>query len=306
MSSSLIVLGLVVIAAGLVILILQANSKGEEPIVVNPREGAPHPDALTHADVTHLVDDVSRELASIFPQAVVDPRFKQNIQTLINDFDPQRGRFWSWWLRGKAESRNKLLTAMNDQQRALIEQGAMLARHVNESQMAYAQTRSFVVKHAIELFELRQRMNLVVVAGELGFTLDNHQAVLFEREKDTLEAGREKRRHDLDLEGLRVKTEWEIKKEREVSQIRLKEHEERIRIELANRRTEYEQDQENVDRIQDDELETIDRKTKRLFRLYDERAHLMASDTDPAKEHKIRLLNKNIAKAEAELNVEED
>src|SRR5687767_580061 len=120
---------------------------------VNKGQIMPQGNALAPTDVSRLVEDVSRELAGISPNTAIDPRFEQNIQTLIDNFDPNRGRFWSWWLRGKAEGRNKLLTALNEQQRQLIEQGAMLASHAHESQKAYADTRAYVVSRAVELFD---------------------------------------------------------------------------------------------------------------------------------------------------------
>lgn len=68
-------------------------------------------------------------------------------------------------------------------------------------------------------------------------------------------------------------------------------------IDLQARAVEYQQDQENVSRIQQEKLELIDRASHRLYSMYDERKQLEASE-DPAKEDKLKHLNQLIDGAE--------
>jgi len=68
-------------------------------------------------------------------------------------------------------------------------------------------------------------------------------------------------------------------------------------IDLVARAVEYQQDQENVSRIQQEKLELIDRASHRLYSFYEKRKELEASD-DPAKDDKLRHLNQLIDGAE--------
>jgi hypothetical protein len=82
-------------------------------------------------------------------------------------------------------------------------------------------------------------------------------------------------------------------------------HRELKQIDLQARATEYNQDQDNLSRVQQEKLELIDRATKRLFGFYEDRKELEASD-EPAKDDKLNHLNQLISGAERLILGEQD
>lgn len=67
------------------------------------------------------VDEVESSEALVYREEtpLVDNRSSQNLQPLIDYYNPSRGRFTSWWETGKSERRNKLLLALNAEQKTL-------------------------------------------------------------------------------------------------------------------------------------------------------------------------------------------
>jgi len=82
-------------------------------------------------------------------------------------------------------------------------------------------------------------------------------------------------------------------------------HRELKQIDLEARATEYQQDQENIDRVEQTKLALIDRATHRLFSMYEQRKKIEASD-DAAKDDKLSQLNYNIKTAEDLIRGEQD
>jgi hypothetical protein len=208
--------------------------------------------------------------------------FENLTKDLVEYYNPHQGRLSSWWKRGKAEARTKLLQVLNAEQRLVLEQGAIAEEKAMVTEAARLQFETFVAQHIIELMELRLSANVIDHALAKG--VDSATAIQINRIKAL---------DDLELEKL----------ERQ-SYIATREYKERKDIDNKARAEEYRIDHENISRTQQEHLELRDRATQRLFSLYDKRAKLEESD-DPAKEHKLIRLNKEIRKAEDELDGQE-
>jgi hypothetical protein len=137
----------------------------------------------------------------------------ENIQRVVDYYDPNRGRFSSWWQRGKAESRNRLLSVLNEEQLLIIQQGALLEESYRNKQKTEIDFKLWLAQNASVLHQLLVNETLINNALEKGMTLDGHQRVI--------EAG----------ELSRIRTE----EEHRLAQVRLFEHGERSTIDLDTR-----------------------------------------------------------------------
>jgi hypothetical protein len=94
--------------------------------------------------------------------------------------------------------------------------------------------------------------------------------------------------------------EFRLREARTLSEIRLQEEQKRKEIELQARGVEYKQDQDKIDRAALSPALLEQQERQQLFEMYDQRVHLQNSN-DPAKDHKLKALNKAIKKKEAKL-----
>jgi hypothetical protein len=195
-----------------------------------------------------------------------------NVQSLLDYYSPKRGRLSSWWQRGKAESRGRLVAVLSQEQWLVIQQGAILADAIRNRTKSDSDFQIYLAQNAQVLLELRLKEVLIETALRQGLT---------------------------------VETDQRLKLESGLSGIRINEHRQVKDIDLYVRATEYQQDQENVSRIQQEKLELIDRASHRLYSFYEQRKQLEASD-DPAKDDKLTHLNKLIHGAERLILGEQD
>jgi hypothetical protein len=100
-----------------------------------------------------------------------------DIQAVIDYYSPERGKLTSWWQRGKAEGRGKLLEALNLEQRLVIEQGAILESSVLSGEKAASDHQVFLAKNHHTLLELKHLQVLIQEAAAQGFSLDTDQEI---------------------------------------------------------------------------------------------------------------------------------
>lgn len=75
-----------------------------------------------------IIDSIAKTDSSLAISIEAEKNLQRNIESLVEYYKPDRGRFTSWWNKGKAEAREKLLDALNREQRQLIDQTVMLQR----------------------------------------------------------------------------------------------------------------------------------------------------------------------------------
>lgn len=108
---------------------------------------------------------------------MVDPKLTQNIQTTINYYNPSRGRFTSWWQRGKAEARVALQRVLNDEQILIIQQAATLEREVMDGKRRQVDFSLYVAQNATVLIELKAKAELINQAVGTGMTAQAYSDV---------------------------------------------------------------------------------------------------------------------------------
>jgi hypothetical protein len=77
-----------------------------------------------YPDVNQSLERVSSSVPSVkdltqgfdLPEVPVNYYTEKDIQILVNHYSPNHGRLSAWWQRGKAESRSRLLSVLNDEQ----------------------------------------------------------------------------------------------------------------------------------------------------------------------------------------------
>lgn len=127
-------------------------------------------------------EEVGRRLQAKFPGAYddfveVDYAVNSNVQELVDYYNPERGRLTSWWQRGKAEGRGKLLEALNTEQRLVIEQGAILEASVLEGKKTASDHQVFIARNYNTLLELQHQESLIQQASEQGYSVDTDQEI---------------------------------------------------------------------------------------------------------------------------------
>jgi hypothetical protein len=110
----------------------------------------------------------------------VSPQIRDNIQTLFDYYDPSSGKLSSWWQRGKAESRARLLGVLNQEQLLIIEQGAILEDKVREGQKRESDFLLYVANNAHALSEIRHKESLIDKALAKGRSVETDQKLILE------------------------------------------------------------------------------------------------------------------------------
>lgn len=129
-----------------------------------------------------------------------DEDMSENIETLISYYNPRRGRLSSWWQRGKAEGRTKLLRALNDEQALVIEQGAMLEKAVLEGRKHRSEVELFVRKNEHILFQIQAQEQLIESALNEGMDVAHHQDYVLAEKLSGLKIREHRQLKEIDLE----------------------------------------------------------------------------------------------------------
>lgn len=106
-----------------------------------------------------------------------DLKLQRKVEDVVDYYRPSRGKFTSWWQRGKAEGREKLLTVINNEQRLLIEQAAMLERAALDNDKAQMEFQMFVAHNAVALYELKAKAKLIDQATQVGMVPEHYSEV---------------------------------------------------------------------------------------------------------------------------------
>lgn len=128
------------------------------------------------------------------------PYTEQAIEAIKAHYHPSRGRFTSWWQRGKAEGRNKLLEALNEEQLRVIQHGAILEQEAIKSRQGFVTYQTFLVQNAALIHGLRAMEHLINQALERGFTVETDQEVRKQTEFSRIKVEEHQRLKDLDLQ----------------------------------------------------------------------------------------------------------
>lgn len=244
-----------------------------------------HPEYLDLAD-----EEAGRAVKLQYPGQYDDfVDISDKALSVLTHYDPKIGRLRSWWRALKSEGRNKLQAQLTPELLSIIGQGVTLEDAALNSKRKQAEFEAFLIQNQYLLFELQQKANLLEQATVRGMTVPDWS----EHNKLELKAERISRR---DEEKIRLR----IQEEEAISRIRLAEEQQRRTIDLEVRRMEYQQDQDNVDKIESAQSEFEERERQRLNKMYEEREELLRS-SNPADKHKLKALEASIQKKEAKL-----
>lgn len=144
------------------------------------------------------------------------------LEKVVKYYNPKRGRLTSWWQRGRAESRGRLLTALNEEQVLVIQQGAVLEGHIRLGLQNEAAFRVFIAQNAAVLNEIRAKQDLIEKALEEGLTLESQQSILVEQRLAESRLNEEARRSQLKIEEHQRLSEIDIEKDYKMRMNQLK------------------------------------------------------------------------------------
>lgn len=131
-----------------------------------------------------------------------DDETYKNVSILKEYYNPRKGRLSSWWQRGKSESRSKLLSVINHEQRLVLEQAAILEDAVREGRRKMVEFEMFLAQHHFTLFQMKAQASLIEQAIAEGYTVENYQQVKLNTHQQDL---KERNRQD--------KAEWQMIRE---------------------------------------------------------------------------------------------
>jgi len=149
--------------------------------------------------------------------ALQSANFQKKFDALLDYYQPQRGRFSSWWQSKKAESRIHLQKLINEEEQLVIEQGIMIENAVLSQRRNKAEFEMFLRQNAFVLIELQAKVELINAALKQGLPVEEYVELRTEELRKTLG----------------TQEQWELS-----------------RIRLSERAGEMEQDQEHADRIE--------------------------------------------------------
>jgi hypothetical protein len=185
-------------------------------------------------------------------------------------YKPSRGRLTSWWQRGKAEARDKLLAILNEEQVKAIEQGAMLEQAIRNGRKNEIDFKVFAAQNAEVLLSIQHKAQLIEQAMDSGLSLELDQQVR--------------------VDSLMV--------EAEVSK-----HEQMTRIELEKRWTQIKQDMDAADLYETSEQSVINKLTGYLREMLLAKHEIeTGKDPLPVKKRIIAQYDRNIESLEARIN----
>jgi hypothetical protein len=194
---------------------------------------------------------------------------QQSIEQIKAHYSPRRGRFTSWWQRGKGEGRNKLLTVLNQEQVLVIQKAAVLEQQAMASGKALAEYQTYLVNNAAIIHQLRTNEQLIEQALTKGLTVETDQRIILETA---------------------------------LSNLRVREHERLKDVDLTAARQSAKDALDAADRLHLNPYKLLEQLTNSLNKAYEDRANLEISN-DPAKTDKLRRLNKSIAFLEETIDV---
>ena len=139
---------------------------------------------------------------------------ERTVSELNNYYKPNLGRLSSWNRRSKAESRTKLSEALTNETISVLQRGALLEEAALRSEKGRLEFQKFVATHTVELLELKSHAYLFQEAIQKGLDKDS-----------VVEINRTRYLNETDLEYKERMLELDIKKERQLSQIKLEDYE---------------------------------------------------------------------------------
>ncbi len=162
----------------------------------------------------------------------------QKAQELIQHYDPYQGKFSSWVQGFKSESRTKLLKVISEEQKLLIEQAAQLEQAVIAGRKLPYEFQSFIAQYHFEMGQLRVQETLIMQALNEGYTHENWQIEKPKRDKFKRKQEKRRTKNELEIklwkETVGSESANPVNKERELSNIKIRQYEEKARIELEN------------------------------------------------------------------------
>lgn len=147
------------------------------------------------------LEDIGKTDITLYSSLKENVDLQRNYKSLVEFYNPNHGRFTSWWRRGKGEARNKFLTVVNEQQRLLIEQAAMLERAADEEikrkleiNTRQLELKIFIARNAAELRELRLKADLIENALGAGMTAQDFSQINKEATQSKIRATEHERK----------------------------------------------------------------------------------------------------------------
>ncbi|HSK70931.1 MAG TPA: hypothetical protein VK892_04495, partial [Pyrinomonadaceae bacterium] len=144
------------------------------------------------ADIA-LVDTGLRELL------FADPALAGKIQQSFDYYDPRLGVFSNWLRRLRGEGRNKLLEVLNQEQKLLIEQAAILERQVREGKREQVEYHLFVARNISELMALKANAEVNRQAFGSGMNPDHYSQVNYEKALSEMRTKEHRDKSEIDL-----------------------------------------------------------------------------------------------------------
>lgn len=180
-------------------------------------------------------------------------------------YDPGRGRLTSWWQRGKAEGRQRLSDALNNEQISVIQQGALLEQHIRDGLQNEAVFRTFITQNAALLNEIRIKQDLIEQALSRGRTLDTDQQILLAEAQSRIESDKEQR----------------------LSNVRVSEHERKTQIDIEKRWSTVKQDLDAADLFDLSEHQLLNKLRDELIQMVRAQARFQDGDDLPIVKERI-------------------
>jgi hypothetical protein len=151
-------------------------------------------------------------------------------------YSPNKGRIASWWEGRKSKSRSNLLIALNEEQRLVIEQAAMLERAAINDKKRRAEFQTFIAQHTVLFIELKAKAKVIKKAAKRGLDFESQIAVRSQELLDESETKKQATLLSLQIQNDSrldlIKHEQSIEKEKLASELKLKEYKEKAEIDL--------------------------------------------------------------------------
>lgn len=182
-----------------------------------------------YSDFTDIGDSFDSAIIKINRPNSLEHNFQlqEQLSSLRDFYNPNKGRLSSWWQQGKSNSRSGMLRSFNEEEKLLIERAVILENAAINNKKKRAEFQTFIATHATLFIEIKTRAKLIKKAVKRGLDIDTHLRV---REEELLSEVRIKEYQA--TEGL--KDLREIEKERALSQIKVDQHEQTTKIDLDN------------------------------------------------------------------------
>jgi len=150
---------------------------------------------LTNEQVGRLVRDKYPDKYGEF----LDVETFDKVRTLEKYYNPNRGRLTSWWQRGKAEGRTKLLEVLTQEERLVLEQAAIMEQQVQARVRSNLEFEQFLATHHVTLLQLRGKAQQIEDALDAGMAVETHQEVIRQKALNELEVDKHRDITDITL-----------------------------------------------------------------------------------------------------------